>query len=90
MLHVYILSVRLQLMAAAIVGVALISFWGCSKKQQSVTPVVTPADTLVTIVPAIDPAVAGTIGFFWTIGNPKHIPRLHILKQLCQLALLTQ
>lgn len=60
---------QLRLITAA--GLFTVAAVACSKKSGSTTPVVPPTDTAVVIAPAIDPAVAATIGFFLDDWQPR-------------------
>ncbi len=56
------------------VMIAVSAAWllfSCTKKASGSSPVTPPTDTTVVIAPAIDPALAGTIGFFLDDWQPR-------------------
>lgn len=54
---------------AFLVGLILVS--SCTKPGSDGLTVVTPVDTAITVLPANDPGIASTIGFFLTNWQPK-------------------
>jgi hypothetical protein len=64
---VKIRQLLITIVLTAIVGVALVS---CSKKPGT-TPGTPPGDTAIVVTPAVDPAIAGTMGFFLDDWQPR-------------------
>ncbi len=64
-----VIRTRTGILVAALAAITVL--FACSKKAGSPAPVVPPADTAVVIAPAIDPAVAATIGFFLDDWQPR-------------------